>query len=194
MKSLASLLEKKLIIRTIGFDDAPFIKTMPYVNISGIICANTRFEGMLWDKVIKDGLDATDTLITLVRNSKFYEQIHVILLDGLAFAGFNLIDLPRLTHELQRPCITVMRKMPDFAAIDRALQYFTDYSVRQDLIKKAGPIYQKQGFYFQVLEEDPEIIAAVLMRLTDTGQVPEALRLAHLIGAAVMTGQSSKRA
>jgi len=30
--------------------------------------------------------------------------------------------------------------------------------------------------------------------LTDTGHVPEALRLAHLIGSAIMTGQSSNRA
>ncbi|OAD24097.1 hypothetical protein THIOM_000050 [Candidatus Thiomargarita nelsonii] len=34
----------------------------------------------------------------------------------------------------------------------------------------------------------------ILQRLTLTGHVPEALRIAHLIGSAVMTGESGKRA
>lgn len=37
-------------------------------------------------------------------------------------------------------------------------------------------------------------IAGVLQRLTDCGKVPEALRLAHLITSAVMTGESSSSA
>nr|WP_289501088.1 hypothetical protein [Gloeocapsopsis sp. IPPAS B-1203] len=35
----------------------------------------------------------------------------------------------------------------------------------------------------------PEV-TAVLQRLTERGKVPEALRLAHLIGAAVVKGES----
>ena len=41
---------------------------------------------------------------------------------------------------------------------------------------------------------DAHTAGQVLTRLTDTGHVPEALRLAHLIGSAIMTGQSSNRA
>jgi endonuclease V-like protein UPF0215 family len=37
-------------------------------------------------------------------------------------------------------------------------------------------------------------VAEALKRLTDRGNVPEALRLAHLIGSAVVMGESSKRA
>lgn len=42
--------------------------------------------------------------------------------------------------------------------------------------------------------EEPAVVAKVLQRLTDCGKVPEALRLAHLIAAAVMTGESSSSA
>jgi hypothetical protein len=38
------------------------------------------------------------------------------------------------------------------------------------------------------------VTAAVLRRLTDCGNVPEALRLAHLIGAAVVKGESGRQA
>lgn len=42
--------------------------------------------------------------------------------------------------------------------------------------------------------EEPWAIAHALDRLTDCGKVPEALRLAHLIGAAVIKGESGSQA
>jgi endonuclease V-like protein UPF0215 family len=98
MKTLEQLLQKKRIIRVIGFDDAPFEKNDPgaNVNVAGVVCAGTRFEGMVWGNVQKDGDDATAVLSELLLNSKFYEQVHLVLIDGLAVGGFNLIDLPEL--------------------------------------------------------------------------------------------------
>lgn len=195
MKTLKKLLQMNKTIRVIGFDDAPFKKERgSMVNVSGIICSQTRFEGMLWGTATKDGLDATDTIIDLLQNSKFLDQISVVLTDGIAIGGFNIIDLNKLAETLDRPCIAVMRKQPDLVAIDRALQHFDDYEYRKQLIQKAGEIYQHHPFYYQIAGCDADIAGKTLERLTDTGNVPEALRLAHLIGSAVMTGQSSQRA
>ncbi|MFP2934395.1 hypothetical protein ACLESO_56630 [Pyxidicoccus sp. 3LG] len=41
---------------------------------------------------------------------------------------------------------------------------------------------------------EPPLVAEALARVTDRGNVPEPLRLAHLIGSAVVTGQSGQRA
>ena len=41
------------------------------------------------------------------------------LLDGIAFGGFNVLDLPRLARTLRRPCVSVMRKLPDLPAMER---------------------------------------------------------------------------
>lgn len=195
MRSLEHLLRYKKIIRVVGFDDAPFKKERnDPVNIAGVVCSDTRFEGMLWGEVTKDGTDATDVLIKLIRNSKFYEQVHVILIDGIAFGGFNIIDLPRLTCDLNKPCIAVMRHYPDRQAIDQALSNLSEYQQRKQLLANAGKVYKHQVFYYQVSGCEPSIAAQVLEQLTDRGHVPEALRLAHLIGAAVMTGESSNRA
>jgi len=38
------------------------------------------------------------------------------------------------------------------------------------------------------------MVAKILNQVTDTGNVPEALRIAHLIGSAIKTGESSNRA
>lgn len=85
-------------------------------------------------------------------------------------------------------------QMPNLIAIEKALKNFTDGATRWQGICDAGEIFERQGFVFQVAHCSPESAVRVLRQLTDTGKVPEALRLAHLIGAAIKTGESGKRA
>ena len=111
MKTLEELLRLEKTIRVIGFDDAPFEKRRGApVNLAGIVCAQVRFEGMLWGEIERDGDDATDGVIELVSGSKFAEQAHIILTDGLAFGGFNLLDLGR-QHLSLSPERGVLRAM-----------------------------------------------------------------------------------
>jgi len=195
MKSLKDLIDHNLRIRVVGFDDAPFnALSNDNVKIAGIICSGTRFEGMLWGEVEKDGTDATDVISNLLLKSKFIDQVHLVLLDGLAFGGFNLVNLPELANRLDRPCVAVMRKRPDLKAVKKALKSCDGHEERIDLLAKAGKIYQDGNLHYQVSGEDPVVTAKVLSRLSNNGNVPEALRLAHIIGAAVITGQSSRRA
>lgn len=195
MHRLNAVLRNNKKVRVIGFDDAPFAhrKRQP-VNVAGVVCSNTRFEGMLWGEVEQDGLDSTAVLTRLLLESKFVEQLHLVLLDGIALGGFNIIDLPALSAGVELPCVAVMRKRPDLDAIDRALKNLPDYGIRKALLDKAGEIHQIDGFVFQVCGATPDVVAEILTKLTDNGDVPEALRLAHIIGSAVMTGQSSSRA
>lgn len=195
MRCLQELLRLNKQIRVMGFDDAPFDRNKSErVKVSGIVCADTQFEGMVWNDIEQDGLDATLQLANMLVNSKFHPQVAVILLDGIALGGFNIVDLPELSSLTAKPCIAVMRKQPDLESIDKALQNFDDHQQRMELIKKAGVIHQQKPFVYQTAGCDADVAGQVLERLTSNGNVPEALRLAHLIGAAVMTGQSSNRA
>ena len=195
MRSLTEPLRKNKNLRTIGFDDAPFEKgTTDPVNVSGIVCSKTRFEGMLWDKLTHDGLDATEVIARMVRSSKFHEQLNAVLLDGLTFAGFNVVDLEKLAQELQLPCIAVMRTMPDLDAFYLAMQNVDQIEIRRERIDRAGAIHSREPFHYQVQGCSAEQAYQVLSRVTDTGHVPEPLRLAHLIGAAIKFGSSGKRA
>ncbi|ARV62357.1 hypothetical protein BZZ01_30350 [Nostocales cyanobacterium HT-58-2] len=192
---LESLLKLNRTIRVIGFDDAPFLRGVGgKVHIAGVVCAGTRFEGMVWGKVQQDGLDATDTICELLIGGKFLPQLHVVLLDGIGFGGFNLVNLPELASRLQLPCVAVMRRVPDLIAVEEAMSRLPCFPQRYNLLKLAGKIYEYPPFFFQVCGEEPEVIAGVLQRLTDCGKVPEALRLAHLIAAAFIKGESSSSA
>ena len=195
MKSLAEVLRLGRQIRSIGFDDAPFDRTPGSpVHVSGIVCLDTRIEGMLWGQATKDGHDATDTIAELLLQSKFYDQVHVVLLDGIAVGGFNIVDLPALAARLERPCVAVMRKVPDLVAVQEVIRRLPDPDDRLDRLARAGAIHEVGGFIFQVCGEKPGVVARGLAQLTDRGRVPEPLRLAHLIGSAVQLGQSGRRA
>jgi endonuclease V-like protein UPF0215 family len=182
-------------IRAIGFDDAPFRRgARGLVGVAGVVCAGTRFEGLVWGRIRQDGWNATDVLLRLLTGGKFLPQLHLVLLDGIAMGGLNVVDLARLATGLQRPCLAVMRRLPDLEAVEAAIRRLPRARARLDLLRRAGPIHRGGGFVFQVQGASPEEAAAALARLTDRGAVPEALRLAHLIGAAVRAGESGRRA
>ena len=87
-----------------------------------------------------------------------------------------------------------MRRQPNMTKIETALQRLPQPHRRLELMRRAGKVHSSAPFFFQVCGEDPDVISAVLHRLSDRGHVPEALRLAHLIGAAVVKGESGSSA
>ncbi len=181
-------------IRAAGFDDAPFDRaSRGDVGLAGVVCAGTRFEGLVWGRVRRDGWNATDAVAALLQDGKFLPQLHLVLLDGLSFGGFNLVDLEALAHRLALPCVAVMRKPPDLPAVERALRRLPRPERRLALLRRAGPVHRIGSFVFQVRGAEPAPTARALARLTDRGNVPEALRLAHLVGAAFRTGESGRR-
>lgn len=192
---LEELIEHHRTIRVIGFDDAPFERQSGQpVAVAGIVCAGTRFEGMVWGQIQPDGWDATDRLCQLLLNGKFLPQIHVVLLDGISMGGFNVIDLPELAARLNRPCVAVMRRLPRLSRIEYAVNRLSGAAEKLAAMQRAGAIHAYPPFYFQVCGAEPATIAKVLHLVTDRGHVPEALRLAHLIAAAVIKGESGRQA
>ena len=194
-EKLDYLLRNNRQIRVIGFDDAPFVRhTTEPVAVAGVVCALTRFEGMLWGSITADGFDSTDNLSKMLLASKFYPQLHLVLIDGIGMGGLNLIDLPLLTARLKLPCVAVMRKYPKLKKMQSAIALLPDEARRLQLLAKAGEIHHYHPFYFQVAGMGAELTARLLRQLTDRGNVPEALRLAHLITSAVIKGESGNRA
>lgn len=132
-------------VRVIGFDDAPFARSDAEVNIAGVVCSNTRFEGMLWGTVGRDGLDATEVIIAMLRRSKYHPQLHAVLLDGIAGGGLNVVDLPLLSQELALPCIAVMRKEPDLEAMIAVVKRLPHADQREMDDALAGVLVRKQS-------------------------------------------------
>lgn len=186
----------KAITNVVGFDDAPFAHAhRGDVRVVGAVCSRTRLDGVLSGRVRRDGRNATDALIGLVAGSKFREHVRAVMLQGIALAGFNVVDIHRLSRELDVPVVVTVRRHPRLGMVKDALFERTPGGARKwQLIERAGPLEQVGALWMQrVGVTRPEAIA-LLRATTLHGNVPEPLRLAHLIAGGVTTGESRGRA
>lgn len=184
------------LTHVIGFDDAPFPEAhRGDVLIVGAVYAAEQLSGVVTGKVRRDGANATRVLTALVRGSRFYSQLHVVCLQGIALAGFNVVDLKGLYNALGIPGLVVSRRRPRVNAIRRALLDHVPAGVRKwRLIEQAGPMEPVQGLFVQRVGLSLSDAEALLRCFAITSKIPEPLRTAHLIAGAIVLGESTHRA
>lgn len=184
------------ISHVIGFDDAPFERDhRGDVLVVGAVYAGARLEGILSGKVRRDGRNATRVIIELVSGSRFRRHTQAILLQGIAFAGFNVVDLSAVHLALGIPVIAVARRQPDFPAIRRALlQHVPGGHRKWTLIERLGPMEPLAGVYVQRAGLSLAATGELIRRFAINGALPEPLRTAHLVAGGIATGESRHRA
>jgi len=178
-------------IRVLGIDDAPFEKFKKgKVLIVGTLFRGGRWlDGVLSVKVRVDGNNATSKLIEMVNRSKFKPQLQALLLNGIALGGFNVVDINKLNKKTGVPVIVVIRKYPDFAKIKSALQKLKKMS-KYRLIEKAGEVHKVGKIYVQTAGISLEDASKILKVICTRSLLPEPIRVAHLIGAGIVFGES----
>lgn len=182
-------------IRVLGVDDGVFTPHAEgLVPVVGVVFRGGYWlDGVMHTKVEVDGFDATSKIASMILNSPHYKQLRVIMLDGVTFAGFNVVDVKKLNMETKLPVIAVTREEPNFAEIREALKNLPKSEERWKTMQNAGEIFEvstrseSEKIYMQisgVFEED----ARKILRLTSTrSSIPEALRVAHLIASGITT-------
>jgi len=184
------------ISHVIGFDDAPFDAShRGDVLLIGAVYAGARLEGVLSGRVRRDGVNATGTIVRMLSGCRYREHLQAVLLQGITFAGFNVVDLPAMYEALQLPVIAVSRHQPDMAAVKRALlQHVPGGQRKWRLIEKAGPVEAAAGVYAQRVGISLHDTEALIKRFALSGNLPEPLRTAHLIAGGIAQGESRHRA
>jgi hypothetical protein len=180
-------------IRVLGVDDGIFTPHMKgLVPVVGVVFRGGYWlDGVMQTKVEVDGFDATRKIASMIINSPHYKQLRIIMLNGITFAGFNVVNIKKLNMKTKLPVIAVTREKPNFAEIREALKNLPKSTERWKAIFNAGEIFEvparneTEKVYMQisgVLEED----ARKILQLTSTrSNIPEALRIAHLIASGI---------
>ena len=172
-------------------DDGAFTRRNRYAPLVVIVWSSPdQVESIEVGRVSVDGTDATRSVGELLRRSPPFEGVRAVLLDGVAFGGFNVVDLDRLHARTRRPVIALTRRAPDFPRIRSALRtYFPkDHAVRWRRLRRHA--------LFEVPTAGEPILAAavgcsrsealaVIARSTVRGFWPEPLRLAHLVARGI---------
>jgi endonuclease V-like protein UPF0215 family len=180
-------------IRVLGVDDGVFTPHVEsLVPVVGVVFRGGYWlDGVMHTEILVDGFDATEKISAMVTCSPHYEQLRVVMLNGITFAGFNVVDLKALSAATSLPIIAVTREKPDLPRIHEALKNLPRSEERWKAILNAGEISEvstrrsSEKIYLHaagISLADAEKI----VRLTSTrSNIPEALRVAHLIASGI---------
>lgn len=187
---------RRIPSHVVGFDDGSFARShRGDVLLVGAVFSGLRLEGVLSARVRRDGVNSTSRIVEVVRASRFRPHLQALLLQGIAFGGFNVVDLDGLHRALGLPVLVVCRRKPDLELIRSALLRRVPGGARKwRLIQRAGPMEAMGPLYVQRRGIDLADAAALLERLAVHSALPEPLRTAHLIAAGVTAGESRQRA
>jgi endonuclease V-like protein UPF0215 family len=208
-------------MNVIGFDDGPFAREhRGDVLLVGVVCSGTRLDGVVSGRVRRDGADATRRMIQLVRESPFATHLGAVMLQGIAVGGFNVVDVHALSDALGVGVLVVTRRPPDMDSVRRALFSETPTSRprvagarrKWKLIERAGAVeplapsrrsltrQARSGLrsasprlWVQRAGLSMETARKLVDATTLHGNVPEPVRLAHLIAGGIVTGRSRGR-
>jgi len=185
----------KPLVRVLGIDDGPhdkFSQKGKQTIVVGVVTrGNDMVDGVLSTKVIIDGNNATSRISSMINSSKhFKSQLKAVFLDGIAFGGFNVVDIQALSEEITLPVITIMRTYPRFEKIKKALININKKN-KIKFIEKAGQPIKLGKIWFQCSGCNEKTAKEIITISTKNSYIPECLRLAHIIATGVVRGESS---
>ncbi len=186
-------------IRILGIDDSALIHDSITI-IGAFFRGGMWLDGVLRSEVTRDGMDATEKITSMVLRSTHFPQIRAIMLDGVTYGGFNPVDIVELHESTSIPVIVLMRNLPDLEKIEKALSYLPGSERRKHIIKKAGKITrvvtkaESNPVFIQCCGIDPEMASEIVRISSTRSNIPEPLRVAHLIATGIILGESRGKA
>ena len=169
----------------VGVEDGSFRKGITRrALLAAVLLRALKIEDVRITKITVDGLDATKKLAEILSEWEFA----VVLLSGVSFGGFNIIDPTVIYEKFEKPIIIIARTKPDNKAVKRALQrHFKDWRVRLEVFEKLGSVYKvfavasEPPIYVETVGASLEWTCNLVQSLSVCGRVPEPIRVARLI-------------
>jgi endonuclease V-like protein UPF0215 family len=121
----------------VGVEDGSFQKGITTkALLAAVLFKGLKIESAQITKITVDGLDATQKLVKTLRAWTF----RAVILGGVSFAGFNVIDPTTVYEEFGKPVIIISRTKPDNKAVKRALHcHFEEWQIRWALKIRLNP-------------------------------------------------------
>ncbi len=179
----------------LGVDDAPFSKRQGGdVPVVGVMMEGaTLVEGVALGAFPVDGDGATDYLAGWIGEQRWHASLQGVVLGGITLAGLGLVDLPALAARLGVPVLAATRRDTAGSDLADALRA-AGLEDRLAILDRAPPARRvEDGLYVACAGIDAHGAARLIRATLGKARMPEPLRLAHLIGAALVRGASRGR-
>jgi len=179
----------------LGIDDGPFEKQRdretPLVAV--MMEGPDLVEGVAIRSFPIDGAGVTQFLGDWIGELRFRPALQGIVLGGITMAGLAVLDAPLLARRLGLPVLVVNRKQPSDQAVSEALRA-AGLDERIDLLKAAPPsVPAGDGLWVSFAGAEQEAALALVRASLGKSALPEPLRVAHLVAAALVRGASRGR-
>lgn len=178
-------------IRIVGVDDGVFVPhSKGLADVVGVVFRGGYWlDGIMKTEVMVDGMDATENIAEMIKTSPHYDQIRVIMLNGITFAGFNVVDIEKLSVLTGLAVIAVTREKPDFDDIRKALKNLPEGEKRWRIIENAQRLIcvrtrqDEEPVYMQIAGISREDAERIVKEASTRSNVPEPLRVAHIVAS-----------
>ena len=178
-------------IRVLGVDDGKFLAHSQgrVLVVGAVLRGGCWLDGIMHTSIAIDGCDATEQITLMINNSSHSNQIRLVMLNGITFGGFNVVDINKLNLATNLSVIALMRNKPNLEAIREALNNLPQRDERWKMIRAAGTILEvnsKGKKIYMEIAGISEADARKIVELTSTRSlIPEPLRVAHLIASGI---------
>ncbi len=178
-------------IRVLGVDDGKFTPhTEGSVIVVGVVFrGGCWLDGAMHTHIAIDGFDATEKIASMINGSSHCKQLRLIMLNGITFAGFNVVDIKKLNFVTNLPVIALTGDKPDLDSIRDALINLSKTDERWKTVLEAGEIHEiisRGKRLYIVLSGISLADAEKIINLTATrSSFPEPLRVAHIIASGI---------
>ena len=128
-------------IRILGVSDGfSYRSSVPRkVAIVGVVFRGGHWlEGVMRSMVEKDGVNVTSRIVEMIRSSPHLQQTRFIMTDGLAFAGFNIINIKTLYEKTGIPVVAVSKRRREVEYLGEAIREMNDNKSRREALEDAG--------------------------------------------------------
>jgi uncharacterized protein len=180
---------------TLGVDDAPFVKRQsnPVPIIGVAMEGHDLIEAIALGQFPVDGDGATDYLAGWIAGLRTRPMLQAVILGGITLAGLGLVDVTELAERLAIAVLVVTRRNPARSELTDAL-VAAGLSDRVQLLGRIPRAYGfGDGLYLAHAGVSRVEAGRLLTATLGKSKLPEPLRVAHLIGQAMVLGETRGR-
>lgn len=160
--------------RILGIDDAP----RELEKLTGVVYRGTEFIEQA--EIIDQETDTEDSTGNIIELHNLFDQnIEALLLDGVSFNEFNIADIATLSEKLEKPVIAVTTNRPRKENMRSGMK---SAGLDPEMIDRLPEVHKTGDLYIQFSGCSFEEACEIVDKSTRQGNIPEAIRAAHLIG------------
>ena len=173
-------------MRSVGVDDGAFQpsqKSKQRTLLVAVLFDDLRLLSVKVGRIEVDGTDANDVIRSLLRRI----SCDAVMLSGISFGGFNVVDIDELSKTLRRPVIAVTGERPHNEEVRTALRdHFADWKDRWRMVRSAGRIYSvtlrnEPRLYFEVQGATCLFAKKAITSTAVISRLPEPVRVARIL-------------